>query len=87
MTTPPAQQVQAVPANPAGNGDPAKPAVADPAKPAVENEGPQGNYSSLSEMEWKSMEVPLENQTKNTHLNLQKWLADRARSLGTTNEF
>ncbi|CAD7945634.1 unnamed protein product [Amoebophrya sp. A120] len=43
---------------------------------------PQQNVSSLSEMEWKSMEVPLEAQTKNTHLSLQKWLADRARVLG-----
>ncbi|CAD7967444.1 unnamed protein product [Amoebophrya sp. A25] len=58
----------------------AAPAPAAAAVPGAD--GPQGNVSSLSEMEWKSMEVPLENQTKNTHLNLQKWLADRARSLG-----
>ena len=37
---------------------------------------------SLSELEWRSVELPLENETKETHLSLAKWLYDRARMLG-----
>lgn len=42
--------------------------------------------TSLSKMEWASMENALEPHTKATHLSLQKWLFDRARSLGIKNK-
>eukprot|EP00392_Amoebophrya_sp_AT5.2_P009090 g9118.t1 len=65
------------PATTVANGGP------PPSAPSAAAETAGGpNVSSLSEMEWKSMEVPLENATKNTHLSLQKWLTDRARVLG-----
>ena len=52
--------------------DKMKMAAADAAK------GWGGEASSLSEMEWKAMERNLENETKSTHINLQRWLYDRA---------
>lgn len=66
----------AVPAAPAAV--PAAPA--EPERRVISYGG--GHESALSEMEWKSMETPLEAATKNTHLSLQKWLFDRARILG-----
>ena len=47
----------------------------------------EGFTSQLSEMEWQSMEKSLENETKATHLNLQRWLWDRAAKLGKKGYF
>ena len=46
---------------------------------------PGGTEISLSEMEWASMERALEAETRVTHLNLQRWLFDRAQKLGLRN--
>jgi len=45
-------------------------------------EDPTGKLSSLSAIEWASMEAPLEPETRQTHKNLEQWLSDKAKSKG-----
>mmetsp|Transcript_18656 Transcript_18656/g.42867 ORF Transcript_18656/g.42867 Transcript_18656/m.42867 type:complete len:203 (+) Transcript_18656:132-740(+) len=45
-----------------------------------------GNESSLSAMEWASMEAPLPNEEATTHKNLEGWMLERAKSMGIEQE-
>eukprot|EP00397_Hematodinium_sp_SG-2012_P002463 GEMP01002469.1.p1 GENE.GEMP01002469.1~~GEMP01002469.1.p1 ORF type:complete len:1021 (+),score=252.22 GEMP01002469.1:44-3106(+) len=45
-------------------------------------EDPTGKLSSLSAIEWASMEAALEPETRATHKNLEAWLADKAKAAG-----